>query len=283
MLSPVSAVPVKNTRAAYILEAAAAAVAAAAAASTTADNTLEWEINQQLEEFLERPRRALHHQRASRSSSSSVSSRHRMEDQPDDVGNSRSRRGTAHWSQPCTNLMHDVNNTADSLAKHILLAVSRAISFMDDFRTKYAQDLGMDWANVLENYTSSQSIDFLQPKWEPQASDFNSHLKYAYEVIQRLAVGIEQVTLDQALYRGTFLQEFRSIENQIVKILCELHYAMVHQELTPSVLVTKEIMGEEYRDLEGESARTMRDTIIVRDYAKALNNLRDMFIAFENP
>lgn len=206
-----------------------------------------------------------------------------MEDQPDDVGNSRSRRGTAHWSQPCTNLMHDVNNTADSLAKHILLAVSRAISFMDDFRTKYAQDLGMDWANVLENYTSSQSIDFLQPKWEPQASDFNSHLKYAYEVIQRLAVGIEQVTLDQALYRGTFLQEFRSIENQIVKILCELHYAMVHQELTPSVLVTKEIMGEEYRDLEGESARTMRDTIIVRDYAKALNNLRDMFIAFENP
>lgn len=262
VLSPVSAVPVRSRRTAYILETAAAA-AAAAAASETVQNTLEWEISQ-LEESLERPR-------VSRS----------MDDQPDDVANSRSRRETAHWSQPCTNLMHDATNTPNSLAKHILQAVSRALSYMNNFKTTYAQQLGMDWASVLDNYTSNQSIPFLKAVSQPLVNDFNSHLQNAYEVMQRLAVGIEQVTLDQALYQSTFLLEFRTIETHIVKILCELHYAMVHQELTPSVAVTKEIMGIEYRDLEGESARTMRDTIIVRDYDQALTSLRDMFVEFE--
>lgn len=133
---------------------------------------------------------------------------------------------------------------------------------------------------MVENYTKDQKIDFLTTVSMPE-NNFNSQLQNAYELMQRLAVGIEQVTLDQALYRGTLLQQFRSIETHIVTILCQLHYAMVYQKLAPSVSVTKEIMGENYRDLDGESSREMRDTIIVRDYYAALQRLIDVFTEFE--
>ncbi|XP_066954383.1 uncharacterized protein [Macrobrachium rosenbergii] len=215
------------------------------------------------------------------SSSSSVSSR-RMEDQPDDVGNNGRTRREAHWSQPCTNLTHDTNNTKQSLSEYILRAVAKAYSYMDSFKEKFAQEtLNMDWRSAIDTYAKDQHIDFLKPVTIPTTLDFDVQLQDAYEMMQRLAVGIEQVTLDQALYRGTFLEEFRRIENQIVAILCQLHYAMVHQQLSPSVVVTKEIMAETYRDLESESARKMRDTIIVREYDNALIHLKNIFTEFE--
>ncbi|XP_064109257.1 vitellogenin-2-like [Macrobrachium nipponense] len=216
------------------------------------------------------------------SSSSSVVSSRRMEDQPDDVGNNARTRREAHWSQPCTNLTHDTNNTQQSLSEYILRAVAKAYSYMDSFKEKFAQEtLNMDWRSAIDTYAKDQNIDFLKQVTIPTTLDFNAQLQEAYEMMQRLAVGIEQVTLDQALYRGTFLEEFRRIENQIVAILCQLHYAMVHQQLSPSVVVTKEIMAETYRDLESEGARKMRDTIIVREYDNALTHLKNIFTEFE--
>ncbi|KAK3854457.1 hypothetical protein Pcinc_039070 [Petrolisthes cinctipes] len=123
------------------------------------------------------------------------------------------------------------------------------------------------------------TFDFLD--MEPISdSNFNTVLLYAYEKMQRVAVGIEQVTLDQALYRGSLLSEFRSIESHIVNILCNLHYAMVHQDLIPTASVTKEIMGAEYRDLDGTLARAHRDSIIMKKYNEAIDDLKVKFKQF---
>ena len=99
--------------------------------------------------------------------------------------------------------------------------------------------------------------------------------------MQRVAVGIEQVTLDQALYGSRFLQEFRQIEHHIVGILCDLHYAMKHQKKELPVAVTKEIMAEIYRDVPDTSGRNIRDAIILREYDQALQHTRSVFRHFE--
>lgn len=106
-------------------------------------------------------------------------------------------------------------------------------------------------------------------------------LLHAYEKMQRLAVGIEQVTLDQALYEGKLLHKFKDIETHIVKILCQLHFAMVHRDLEPPTTVTKDIMGEVYRDQDDTSERKIRDSVIVREYNTTIQDLVKAFQRFE--
>lgn len=210
-----------------------------------------------------------------------------MADNTDDAGSSRSRRTTVHWSTPCTGLLKNPNNTQQDLSRNILHELSTAHSFLMDFRSKYAMS-AMDstqenaWDALLRDI-SNFNLNFLNTSEVKDPDDFNSQLLHAYEKMQRLAVGIEQATLDQALYQGDLLQDFRTIETHIVKILCQLHYAMVHQELEPPTNVTNVIMSENYRDLEETSARSARDSVIVREYNAAIDHLKDVFVKFENP
>ncbi|KAG7167699.1 hypothetical protein Hamer_G020584 [Homarus americanus] len=208
-------------------------------------------------------------------------------DNPDDVGNSRSRRGTSHhWSQPCDKIAHDETNTVESLSTNILTPVSIANSYMQDVKVNYSKVLqNKSWDELANMYQGigDQELAFLKTKSEAVPGDFNSQLQNSYEKMQRLAVGIEQVTLDQALYQGSFLEHFREIETHIVKILCLLHFAMVHRNLTPSVTINKEDMPQEYRDVEGQSAaREFRDFMILDNYFKSLQNLIQVFTEFEN-
>ncbi|XP_050724589.1 uncharacterized protein LOC127002550 [Eriocheir sinensis] len=249
--------------------------------------SLDWQITQQ------RLRRSEHYSSSSsRGGSSRFSST--MGDQPDEAGSSHSsgrssRMADVHWSQPCTGLARNPRKKPHELTKHILHELSLAHSFLGVFKDKYAKSVTDSkeenpWDSLVNNYTTWINFDFLTNTTPAgDVDDFNAQLLHAYEKMQRLAVGIEQVTLDQALYEGELLQDFHTIETHIVKILCQLHYAMVHQELQPPATVTKEIMGENYRDLDGTSERKMRDIIIVVEYNKAINNLVDTFLKFKEP
>ncbi|XP_063873645.1 uncharacterized protein LOC135107570 isoform X2 [Scylla paramamosain] len=116
-----------------------------------------------------------------------------MGDSPDDATSSRSRRmATFHWSQPCTGLVKNPDNTQRDLSRHILHELSTAHSFLIDFRIKYAQS-AMDstqdnaWEALL---TETQfKYDFLNAAAPENPNDFNSQLLHAYEKMQRLAVG----------------------------------------------------------------------------------------------
>lgn len=294
VVSPVSANPVRSRRTSHhraSAEAAAAAAAAAAEAAAESANTalgvkLLLEVQKAVEQSSQHTLRSVDEQLLQflgNSRSRSSSRQATMEDQPDDAGSSRSRRSTAHWSKPCTNLMKVTSNTQESLSFEIILAVAKAMSYMGDFKNNFSRDvLHMDWDELRDVQTNGITVPFIKsiPTINKAALVFDEQLQEAYEMMQRLAVGIEQVTLDQALYQGSFLQQFRIIENHIVTILCQLHYAMVHRNLSPSVSVTKEIMGEEYRDLEGESSRNMRDAVIVREYDAGLMHLKEVFSEF---
>lgn len=147
---------------------------------------------------------------------------------------------------------------------------------------------GLDWYTALE-MVPEEPFEFLNRLNIPsdqqlESLDFKSVLAVAYESMQRRAVAIEQVTLDQALYRDLndmdFLSEFSNIEGEIVSILCEVHYAMKQLDVSPSTVITAEIMQEKYRDLDINSERLNRDTIILREYLSALDYLVKVFDYF---
>lgn len=148
----------------------------------------------------------------------------------------------------------------------------------------------MSWDSVL-TVLPTDRFDFLNHLEVPteeqlKSLQFNDVLPIAYESMQRRAVAIEQVTLDQALYRDLnntdHLSEFRGIEGEIVSILCELHYAMIQQGVTQTEVITAEIMEEKFRDLERSSERAARDTVILMEYISGLDYLMAVFDHFKN-
>lgn len=148
VVSPVSANPVRSRRTSHhraSAEAAAAAAAAAAeAAAESADTALGvkllLEVQKAVEQSSQHTLRSADEQLLQflgNSRSRSSSRQATMEDQPDDAGSSRSRRSTAHWSKPCTNLMKVTSNTQESLSFEIILAVAKAMSYMGDFKNNF--------------------------------------------------------------------------------------------------------------------------------------------------
>lgn len=149
---------------------------------------------------------------------------------------------------------------------------------------------GLDWESAI-TLVPDDKYKFLNRLSIPSEEElktikFNDILRIAYESMQRRAVSIEQVTLDQALYRDfnntDFLSQFRIIEGEIVNILCELHYAMMQQGVTPSETITADIMEGKYRDIDSSSGRLTRDTIILREYLNGLDYLMVVFEYFKS-
>lgn len=101
-------------------------------------------------------------------------------------------------------------------------------------------------------------------------------------MMQRRAVGIEQVTLDQALYKANFLSQFRAVENRIVHVLCELRHAMIRFDVKPNQDITKDVMDKTLRDMDGERARNLRDAVILKEYVRSLEVLHALFYHYES-
>ncbi|XP_018024833.1 uncharacterized protein LOC108680513 [Hyalella azteca] len=200
---------------------------------------------------------------------------------------------TAHWSSPCR-IVTEVNPNSSPayFSENIYHSINVAHKHAHRFKETFASQLwlGLSWEEALSS-VRDEPYEFLNRLSHPsedelQALEFKSALAIAYESMQRRAVAIEQVTLDQALYRDLndtdFLSEFRSIEGEIVSILCELHYAMKQLQVAPAQEITAEIMDEKYRDLDVSSDRLERDTIILREYISGLDYLVRVFDHFRS-
>ncbi len=114
-------------------------------------------------------------------------------------------------------------------------------------------------------------------------------LKATFNSLQRLAVGLEQIVIDQSLYNGKFLADFNEAEFKLkavsilifikfisalissyFQVLCELQIAMLEKGIFFEEDVTRTIMSPEIRDIQDESYRNLRDWYIFRDYMKGL-------------
>ncbi|KAF2352957.1 hypothetical protein FHG87_016285 [Trinorchestia longiramus] len=224
-------------------------------------------------------------------------------DSPDNVARTGRNSGSsssgssgersAHWSSPCRiDTAVNPNSSPAYFSENIYHSINVAHKHAHRFKDTFASQLwhGQDWYFAL-TMVPEESYEFLNrlsipTEEELQSMDFKAALAVAYESMQRRAVAIEQVTLDQALYRDLndtdFLSEFRSMEGEIVSILCELHYAMKQLQVRSSEVITSEIMHEKYRDLDISSDRLERDTIILREYISGLDYLVRVFDHFRS-
>lgn len=143
-------------------------------------------------------------------------------------------------------------------------------TFKDPQFPSYSKDLSYKWLPVLPEPTP----DHIQSLSAEHA------LRSSYEYIQYYAVGLEQIVLDQVMYDGTFLDQFRSLEGKLRQVLCELQVAMLEMKIKQNADVTRNVMAQEYRDMDNKMARDLRDWIILRDFAGALHYIQTVFAHF---
>ncbi|CAG0902232.1 unnamed protein product [Cyprideis torosa] len=141
----------------------------------------------------------------------------------------------------------------------------------------------MDMSTLLELFRDQQRYEWLPTKEEIpksigdptpesalQALETSSFLPTLYEFFQKYSVGLEQVLLDEAIYEGEYLEDLKVTEDRVGALLCELQVSMMEKGITPNPDVSREIMSEEFRDIESDAMRNLRDWIILRDLMNAL-------------
>ncbi|XP_043222018.1 uncharacterized protein LOC122381661 isoform X2 [Amphibalanus amphitrite] len=102
-------------------------------------------------------------------------------------------------------------------------------------------------------------------------------LRIHFADLQRLAIGFEQMTVDAALYGDPNLDNFRSLQNGLMELLCELQISLLEKRLTADSSVTADIMGQDVRDLDSSRERNLRNWVIIREYKVYLAHLHKVF------
>ncbi|KAE8745480.1 hypothetical protein FOCC_FOCC007860 [Frankliniella occidentalis] len=117
-----------------------------------------------------------------------------------------------------------------------------------------------------------------------QKQKLEDALKDIYQYLQKYAVGLEQVVLDQKANGGSFKKEFDIEESRLRNVLCEVQVAMAEQGVIQHPDVTPDIMSGEFRDPNMSTGwRNVRDWIILREYMNGLEYIIQMLEYFNRP
>lgn len=218
----------------------------------------------------------------------------------------RSRRGPKpKWVNPCgidpvmarnhaLQMYHDVTPLTDQeLIQNILLSAKNALVHSDDFKEKFVRRTfsTSSWKDHHETW-KEQRYNWL-PSWKDipkhlheslegghlQKLKLDTALSKMYNYLQRFAVGLEEIVIDQALFDGEFIQEFNEAEYKLKAVLCELQMAMLERDIDMGSDVTRDIMKDDVRDIQDQSYRNLRDWYIYRDY---MNGLEYVIHAFDH-
>lgn len=221
-------------------------------------------------------------------------------------GRGRSRRGPKpKWVNPCgidpvmaknhaLQMYHDVTPLSDQeLIQNILLSAKNALVHSDDFKEKFVRRTfsTSSWKDHHETW-KEQRYNWL-PTWKDipkhlheslegghlQKLKLDTALSRMYNYLQRFAVGLEEVVIDQALFDGEFIQEFNEAEYKLKAVLCELQMAMLERDIDIGNDVSRDIMKDDVRDIQDQSYRNLRDWYIYRDY---MNGLEYVIHAFDH-
>lgn len=104
----------------------------------------------------------------------------------------------------------------------------------------------------------------------------------AFEYLQKIAVGLEQVVWDQEDENGQFHGKFKDTEFKLRALLCEIQVAIIERGLTMREDVRRDIMTQDFRQIEDSSFRNVRDWMIFRDYMNTLQYVIDVFENFKS-
>ncbi|CAL8115177.1 unnamed protein product [Orchesella dallaii] len=161
----------------------------------------------------------------------------------------------------------------------------QARRFFEDFRDECFGKSGHDFQQLHYDWLKDVAEKVDKTLGEPVAQErldsleVEDILKSMYRGLQKLAVGLEQVVLDQAIHGGSFYQHFHEAEFQLKYVLCEFQIAMMEKNIQYED-VTREIMDKHFVKLDDKTWRNLRDFSIFRDYLNTLEFIRESFQHF---
>ncbi|XP_046641036.1 uncharacterized protein LOC124326325 isoform X1 [Daphnia pulicaria] len=206
------------------------------------------------------------------------------------------------WVNPCGGILDDSGVDPDAppledseIAANAVLDVDIALSQIESFKDEFVRSLfRMDFDEMVRTWAHFH-YDWL-PAYEavpkvigaqlvPRQLDsleLGATLKKLYLASQTIAVGLEQVILDRAVYGGDFLEQFATTENKLAMVLCSLQMAMIEKHVEPDADAARQLMDNKYRDMRSASGRNLRDFIIVRDYINLLEYTKQVLHHFQH-
>ncbi|KAI9563563.1 hypothetical protein GHT06_011027 [Daphnia sinensis] len=206
------------------------------------------------------------------------------------------------WVNPCGGILDDSGIDPDAppledseIAANAILDVDIALNQIESFKDDFVRSLfRMDFDEMVRTWAHFH-YDWL-PAYEAvpkvigaqlvprqlQALELGATLKKLYLAAQTIAVGLEQVILDRAVYGGDFLEQFATTENKLAMVLCSLQMAMIEKHVEPDADAVRQLMDNKYRDMRSASGRNLRDFVIVRDYINLLEYTHQVLQHFQN-
>ncbi|KAJ3665303.1 hypothetical protein Zmor_000804 [Zophobas morio] len=201
------------------------------------------------------------------------------------------------WLNPCG--MGSLNGAApehrmpdskliEQIASIAQIAESKAKTFQIDFADKlfnmkvgqlhtYYADKDYAWLPMEE---IPKKLNEQVPQDHLQSLEFKQTLLKVYVYLQKIAVGMEQVVWDEEDRNGEFKSSFAATEDFLHNVLCEIHTAIIENDLTVEETVTRDLMGEEYRNMD-DTNKNVRNWIIYRDYLNMLEYIVQVFNHFK--
>ncbi|XP_018328802.1 uncharacterized protein LOC108739408 isoform X2 [Agrilus planipennis] len=204
---------------------------------------------------------------------------------------------TPKWVNPC-NIRHDEETTFAGeavpnvdLVTQIVHQARIASNYAEQFKEEFAQTMfntpfeklhqswthvNFNWLPTKEQIPKSLGVPLSNQYLESVEDEI---LLDAYENLQRIAVGLEQVVWDQEDEQGPFADRFMQAEYNLRALLCEIQTAIYERGLEMRPDVTRDIMAPDERNNENntKTSKNLRALIVYRDYMNALEYVIESF------
>lgn len=102
---------------------------------------------------------------------------------------------------------------------------------------------------------------------------FNEAVVKNYEDLQTFAMAFEQVTSDMKCDRCPLAPHFEKLGKRLNLLLCELQHVMIERQIGPTRTVQRADMPDEYRKVNSQTGRDIRNFVIFKNYLRALEYL----------
>ncbi|XP_075222971.1 uncharacterized protein LOC142325296 isoform X2 [Lycorma delicatula] len=209
------------------------------------------------------------------------------------------------WINPCTSggVATQINETDGSDMEHIppnSVIFNRIVAIAKNARNEFDPLFN----SFIQTYFKSEdNVRSLQIKpsympWLPlfakdetkvkeeiaaaiSGSDYRTALQNSYEWLQRVAVGLEQLYLDQYNSNAEFHKEFESALQAMKLVFCEIETAMLEFDVPKRKDIQRDVMTDDERNISGDP-RNLRDWIILLTYTNMLDYVITVFDHFEH-
>ncbi|KAH6925455.1 hypothetical protein HPB50_005704 [Hyalomma asiaticum] len=192
------------------------------------------------------------------------------------------------WADTCNifDTIGDADESSPTAAYELLDYVAKqALSASEDAdRAKH-----MFVARVFSDSEFEESVAHYSQPWLPEfptidldksvtaRKAYQTVFQAAYSCLQYYGVAMEQAMLDQSHYHTPFLELFVEMQEDVVQLLCKLLSGFERFELTRGADVERDVMPDEFRNIDHSGQRNLRDYLTLRDYAQLTRRISELF------